>query len=659
MFARMKKILAPPRYPGDEEKSAHAWFINTVQIYFLATLLAVALLLTFFLPVHHLEAYAVILALFLVSLAGRVLMFRGQLRAAGVLMITMIWALFTGLAAMNGGTASPLLFSLLSTVLVSGLAIRPRVGMVFVVASILTVLGFVLLDQAGIVLPQLFAVYPLVTWLLFSVSLVFVFAVMNLVLTGLRDALARERRQNAAREQAEQAQRQSEERFQMFMRHFPGLAYMLDSELRVLFANQGFSTFLHLDPAEMIGRKNEEIFGRDFGAKVSADDNQVLRTGIPQEIIEEFGGKTWSTHKFRIQPLEAEALLGGVTLDISERVRAEDLLRESENRYKMIFEQAPIAINITRGPEITYANPAFLRMFGYGSFDEAKIDVPLAIFTPESRVQMQEMIARRTAGLAAPFEYEVECQHKDGRRFPIYVYIARTQFQDGPSTVAFILDITERKRAEDKIRSTLQEKEVLLQEVHHRVKNNLQVMIALIKMRAGRSQDQATRQFLKELQGQAHTMALVYEQLYQSEDLARVNMQTYLHQLVNSVTDIFGGRPALQVRIDAALMLDVALAMPCGMIVNELFTNTLKHAFPPEFQGRPQVEISLRQEGSACRLRFSDNGAGLPPGTDWLSGKTLGLHLVHLWATHQLGGSFAVESEEGSTFTIDFSLTRE
>lgn len=225
--------------------------------------------------------------------------------------------------------------------------------------------------------------------------------------------------------------------------------------------------------------------------------------------------------------------------------------------------------------------------------------------------------------------------------------------------VISLTDITARKQAEEHLKMALEEKEALLREVHHRVKNNLQAIIYLINMRIERLEDAPTRQFLKELQEQARTIALVYEQLYQSETLAQVDMGPYLRRLASSVLRAFGAERNIELSVEAtSLSLDVEVAMPCGLIVNELTTNALKHAFPPTFQGAARVRVELRREGETCTLLVSDNGVGLPPDLDRRGGETMGLHLVKLWATHQLGGSLNLVSPPGTTIQIIFSEPR-
>ena len=140
--------------------------------------------------------------------------------------------------------------------------------------------------------------------------------------------------------------------------------------------------------------------------------------------------------------------------DITERKRAEEALRESEGRYKLMFESSPLAINITHGTEITYANPSYLGMFGFATLDELKGRPPLSLFAPEWRPKIMENSQRRAEGLPVPNSYEVECLRKDGTRFPVIMNLVRTTFADGPATVGFIIDITERKRAEEALRNS-------------------------------------------------------------------------------------------------------------------------------------------------------------------------------------------------------------
>ncbi len=351
--------------------------------------------------------------------------------------------------------------------------------------------------------------------------------------------------------------------------------------------------------------------------------------------------------------LENARLYGEAQQKITERNQAEVALRESEERYRTLFEQASDGIiNLSTDLQILAVNKSFARMHGF-SVEEIQSMRLNELDTPESTQLSDERMRRIMAGEI--IEFEVEHYHQDGHIFPLAVSTGMISVGGQNIIQAFHRDITERKQAEAKILAALEEKETLLREVHHRVKNNLQAMIALMDMQAGLIADEATRQFLKELEGQARTMALVYEQLYQSVNLARVQMAPYLQQLTYYISETFGSRRMVPLNLDVgSVALDVAQAMPCGLIVNELFTNILKHAFPPGFQGQPMVHITLQFDGETYHLTVADNGVGLPPGHDWQASRSLGLRLIHLWVTHQLGGALIISGDRGATFTITF-----
>ena len=348
----------------------------------------------------------------------------------------------------------------------------------------------------------------------------------------------------------------------------------------------------------------------------------------------------------------------GTVQDITERKRAEQALRDNEEKYRRLFDTASLGIfQATAEGQVISVNPAFARMMGYDSPEDATNsiqNVATDLFAdPNRRAEIIRMMADdpdlRT--------FENVYRRKDGTTLVGHLNATPVMDSDGRlvRTEGMIEDISGRKRAEAKLQATLEEKETLLREVHHRVKNNLHAMIALMEMQASVIPDEDTRQFLKELEGQARTMALVYEQLYQSVNLAHVQMAPYLQQLTFGVVDTYGSSRRVQLDLDVEpIELDVAQAMPCGLVVNELVTNMLKHAFPPGFQGQPTASVTLQNDRETCRLTVADNGVGLPPGFDWKASRSLGLRLVNLWVTHQLGGALNVSGDAGTTYTMTF-----
>jgi PAS domain S-box-containing protein len=151
--------------------------------------------------------------------------------------------------------------------------------------------------------------------------------------------------------------------------------------------------------------------------------------------------------------------------DVITRIGIEKLEKNNNLRYKLMFESAPVAINVTKGTQITYANPAYLKMFGYLSLDYVKNLAPLELFAPECRPQILENLQNRGLGLPVPNSYESVCVRKDGTRFPVLLLLSSINFADGAATVGFVMDISERKLAEAELQTSLAEKEVLLNEI--------------------------------------------------------------------------------------------------------------------------------------------------------------------------------------------------
>jgi two-component sensor histidine kinase len=215
-------------------------------------------------------------------------------------------------------------------------------------------------------------------------------------------------------------------------------------------------------------------------------------------------------------------------------------------------------------------------------------------------------------------------------------------------------EIINRTQAEARVQTALNEKEVLLKEVHHRVKNNLQVISSLLNLQAGQISDPKTVDVLRESQNRVRSMALIHEKLYQSDDLARVDFGGYLQNLVNTLAQNYrvkSERLSIKVNSDN-ILLNLDTAIPCGLIVNELVSNSMKYAFPAEFDGT--IEVSCRQaQGGWYRLVVCDNGVGLPAGFDFAKSPSLGLKLVTS-LVNQIEGQLVVDGKPGTRFEINF-----
>jgi two-component sensor histidine kinase len=216
-----------------------------------------------------------------------------------------------------------------------------------------------------------------------------------------------------------------------------------------------------------------------------------------------------------------------------------------------------------------------------------------------------------------------------------------------------IVDISDRKQKEMRIQAALREKDVLLGEIHHRVKNNLQIIDSLLDLQSSRIEDESIRSVLRDSQNRIRSMALIHQTLYQSKDFARVDLAGVLESLIPNLVASYGLIPErIELQLDVEeVFLSINQAIPCGLIVNELITNALKHAFP---ESKGQIEVELALDKDTVALTIGDNGAGVPAHVEWGKTGTLGLQLVQLLA-EQLGGSITMQRSP-TRFELRFPL---
>ncbi len=332
-----------------------------------------------------------------------------------------------------------------------------------------------------------------------------------------------------------------------------------------------------------------------------------------------------------------------------------------EDSFRRVVEWAPSAmVMIDRDGTMVLVNAQTERMFDYGR--AALIGQPVEMLVPE-RFRHQHRLFRsgflgdpqaRPMGVGRDL---AGCR-ADGSEFPVEIGLNPIDTEAGVMVLASIIDITERRRTQQRLEDALREKTVLLNEVHHRVKNNLQVIISLLNLQADHAADPRLHAILTESCGRVKAMALTHQLLYERKDFARLDLGDYLQRLVQSIRSIYrggGGRVGLRVLLpETDLYLDLERAIPCGLLVNELVTNSFKHAFPDERRG--EIVIELADDGDErIRISVADDGIGLPPEYELTTTSTttssLGLQLVPLFVD-QLHGELAIERENGTRFCV-------
>jgi two-component sensor histidine kinase/PAS domain-containing protein len=219
-------------------------------------------------------------------------------------------------------------------------------------------------------------------------------------------------------------------------------------------------------------------------------------------------------------------------------------------------------------------------------------------------------------------------------------------------------DITDRIRAEQSLVSSLNEKEVLLREVHHRVKNNLQLISGLIDMTRMRTEDEAVNSILTDLMMKIQTMAQIHTLLYESKDFGRINLTGYLAKQAANISHVYS-HPGQNITCGVSkedVFLTVDQAIPCALVMNEIISNTYKHAFKGRRKG--SIEISVRQQNGKIGIVIRDDGIGLPADFDLGNANTLGLKLVRTLIQHQLRGQLSIDSKNGTEMEIAFPIAK-
>ncbi len=343
--------------------------------------------------------------------------------------------------------------------------------------------------------------------------------------------------------------------------------------------------------------------------------------------------------------------------DIAERKQAEKTLRESEERYQNLARISPVGIFRTDAKgRTTYVNPMWCQISGLSS-TEALGDGWLNAVHPDDRERLSQNWQER-ARLHQASLTDYRFLRPDGTVVWVMGQASPEMSLENQFAgyVGTITDITERKRTEEIIRSSLVEKEVMLQEIHHRVRNNLMTIIGLIKMEEAKAQNEAVGSLLQELEGRVRSMALVHENLYKSKNLARIDMQDYIQTMTSQIRAQFGAERDIRLSVQAAGMeTDLDLAVPCGLILNELITNACKHAFPGgkprSGEGNCEIVVTVKQDNGSCTLTVADNGIGLPRGINWENPETLGLRLVKMLC-QQIKGAIEMDRTNGTAFLL-------
>lgn len=429
------------------------------------------------------------------------------------------------------------------------------------------------------------------------------------------------------------------------------------SDMPIIYVNPAFEKITGYLAEEVIGKNGrflqynqtnqEELEKLRFAIHHGKDCSVVLRNSRKN------GSLFWN--ELSISPIyDNQGNLThyiGIQTDITDRKEAEEALQQAKDQLQAVLDAVPGLVSWIKS-DLHYlgVNQHLAKTFNLKTEDFIGQEIGF-LNSSEFTKFIKEFFTKPDLSASQVIETYANGRSRN-------YLIAAQKYQQGTAAVSVGIDITERKQAEERLKASLKEKEVLLKEIHHRVKNNLQIVSSLLKLQSGYIKDKEALALFKDSYNRVHSMALIHEKLYRTADLARIDVGDYIRTLLSNLFSSYGVSSIaikLNLEIDK-IFLDVDTAIPCGLIINELVSNSLKYAFPHATSG--EITISFKSVNNThFALNVSDNGIGISSDIDIEELESLGLQLV-LNLIEQLSGCFDLDVTNGTSFKIQFPQTK-
>jgi len=456
------------------------------------------------------------------------------------------------------------------------------------------------------------------------------------------------------REQVEVALRESEFKNRAIFKAIPDLMFRMMRNGLIIDFRASLTEDLVLEPQQVIGSQITAVMPPAISSLILEHINKALDTGQIQMF--EFNLPV----KRGVQDFETRLVVSGkeevlaIVRNVTERRQAEAALRQSELTFRRTFASIPDAAilwELQADGRIIMAQVNTAAKVWTENKIENFLGTPVELFF--NHVTEPAAKVKRAFATGEPQQtelcYRLQTTAEDKWQLADYVKVSDNL------VLNVIRDITEQKQREQQIKANLAEKEILLRELYHRTKNNMQVIASFLELHAAQAHDPHILHSFKEMENRIYAMALVHQKLYQAQNLSSIDLKEYIGELVSLLLDGYQIQPQ---QISVVLNLEYVpvlldTAIPCGLIINELISNALKHAFPNNRDG--EVRISLAKRDGSIWLEIADNGVGVPPGFDFRGSSTLGLQTVFNIGEHQLQGRVTFEAGAGVTCQVQFN----
>ncbi|BAZ24021.1 sensory box histidine kinase [Kalymmatonema gypsitolerans NIES-4073] len=475
------------------------------------------------------------------------------------------------------------------------------------------------------------------------------------------------------RKQAEMQLVETRNFLQSVLDHLPIAVFTKEvSNLRFVLWNPACTELMGYTTEDVLGKTAYEVFTTQHADFCTAKDQEVLATASEVEVLEGMictkQGETKIVRAKKVGICDEQGnpqFVLGFAEDITERKRAEIALRESQERLANIIANIPGGVyrNIYHADgrlSITYLSPAYGTLMG---IDPNEImnhpEKILAMVYPDDRDKFSAAIEVAKQTLEPEYLVEFRLVSPEGKLTWIQDNARYFRNENGDIIVDGVdIDISDRKLAEERLRASLQEKEVLLAEIHHRVKNNLYVICSLLELQMDRLSDLQAKAALEDSCNRVNSMALVHENIYRANDFSGIDFADYVQQLAG---DLLANYESLASKVmlnfeGDPVFLSLDQAIPCGLLLNELMTNALKHGFPEGSSGHIYILLATLADGW-IELKVGNDGDRLPPDFDLKQNASMGLRLVMMFV-EQLTGSLELDRGEVTWFKVRFPQSK-
>ncbi len=465
---------------------------------------------------------------------------------------------------------------------------------------------------------------------------------------AVRRALA-EAQEHLEKKKAQEALLESEKKYRALFEKTTNPILVFNDDGVFTSFNQAAVDFLETEPTKLLKHKIYHF----IAPEADPVDIKQWSTGQIVELPLEINDKL-KILELTITPVKLgkSNIIFGTGRDLTKQKQMENALKESEEKYRLLVEnQTDMVVKFDPEGKVLFASPSYCEVLG-----RTEDSILGSNFLPMVHQEEQEKTQRALGKLRRP-PYVVFLEHRmltmNGWRW--IAWADKAIMDDEGNLEAFVgvgRDITERKLAEDRIMRSLKEKELLLREIHHRVKNNLQIISTLLSLQSAQIEDQRVIELYRESQNRILSIALIHENLYQSDDLTNINFANYVKNLIDDLFNSYGVDPD-KIRLTMQIkdiIISIETAIPIALIINELISNTLKHAFP---QGEGEIYLELSTKNSdKYQLIVRDNGKSFPDNFKLNETDTLGMKLISS-LVNQLDGTITL-NKDSKEFTIEF-----